>query len=156
VTAMLNEYFEVAVPVTVRRFGGEIDRIVGDAVMVVFNRRGDQPDHPRRAAGAALALQEATAEVAAEHPGWPIFRVGVNSGEASVSLLGAAGGRTFTVIGDTVNVASRLEGTAPVGGVAISAATAARLEGANVERLGLLDLKGRSEPLEVFRLVSLG
>ena len=71
VTAMLNEYFQVAIPPVVRRSGGEIDRIVGDALMATFNRRGDQPDHaPRRRA--ALEPQQAR-EIAAAHPGWPRF-----------------------------------------------------------------------------------
>lgn len=155
VTAMLNTYFKVAVPLAVERFGGDVDRIIGDAVMVTFNRRGDQPDHPQRAAAAALALQAETAKVASTNEGWPRFRVGINSGEASVSLLGAEGGRTHTVIGDVVNVASRLEGLAPVGGVAVSADTITRLDGAKTQPLGLLDLKGRTEPLEVFLLLSI-
>ena len=80
VTAMLNTYFTAAIPPVVKRFGGQIDRLVGDAIMVAFNPAGDQPDHARRAAGAALAIQEATGAVAAAHPDWPRFRVGVNSG----------------------------------------------------------------------------
>jgi class 3 adenylate cyclase len=155
VTAMLNTYFEVAIPPVVEAFGGDIDRIIGDALMATFNRRGDQPDHAARAAGAALALQDTTAGVAAEHPGWPRFRVGINSGEVSLSLLGAGGGRTHTVIGDTVNVASRLEAKAPVGGVAIGPATRALLPDALTEPLGPVTLKGKAEPLEAYVLVAL-
>ncbi len=132
-----------------------MDWIIGDAVMVTFNRRGDQPDHAQRAAAAALGLQAETERVCSEHPDWPRFRVGVNSGEASVSVLGAAGGRTHTVIGDVVNVASRLEGQAPAGGVAISAETADRLRGARTEPLGQVSLKGKAEPLEAHLLVAL-
>ena len=92
---MLNEYFSVAVPAVVRQYGGDVDRIIGDALMVTFNKRGDQPDHAHRAAGAGLALQAATSRIAQDHPGWPRFRVGINSGPVSVSLLGAEeGGRT--------------------------------------------------------------
>ncbi|WP_167008635.1 adenylate/guanylate cyclase domain-containing protein [Mumia sp. ZJ430] len=156
VTQMLNAYFEVAVPAVAGRYGGDVDRIIGDALMVTFNRRGDQPDHARRAALAGLALQEATATVLAENPGWPTFRVGINSGPVSVSVLGTAGGRTHTVIGDTVNTASRIEGKAPAGGVAVSAATLALLPDAEAEPLGFLELKGKSEPVEVFRLLSVG
>jgi len=155
VTAMLNAYFEVAVPPVVRRFGGDVDRIIGDALMVTFNRRGDQPDHARRAAGAGLAMQEAVGRVAAAHPEWPRFRVGVNTGEVSVSLLGTEGGRTHTVIGDTVNVASRLEGRAPAGGVAIGPGTRSQLRGARTESLGRLDLKGKAQPLEAYLLLAL-
>jgi class 3 adenylate cyclase len=155
VTAMLNEYFDVAIPAVVRRHGGEVDRIIGDALMVTFNRRGDQPDHALRAARAALDIQEETGKVAAAHPGWPRFRVGINTGSVALSLLGSAGGRTHTVIGDAVNVASRLEGRAPVGGVAVSAATLALLPGAEVEFLGALELKGKTEPVEAFALTAL-
>lgn len=156
VTQVLNAYFEVAVPPVVGRHGGDVDRIIGDALMVTFNRRGDQPDHAQRAARAGLALQEATARVVQEHPDWPRFRVGISSGPASVSVLGTTGGRTHTVIGDTVNTASRIEGKAPAGGVAVSAATLALLPGARVEPLGPLTLKGKAEPVEVFRLLSAG
>lgn len=156
VTGMLNTYFEVVVPPVVRRHGGDVDRIIGDALMVTFNKRGDQPDHAARAAAAGLALQEAAAVVQAAHPDWPRFRVGINSGIASVSLLGTEGGRTHTVIGDTVNIASRIEGKAPGGGVAIGPGTKALLPGAVTESLGLIALKGKAEPLEVHRLIALG
>jgi class 3 adenylate cyclase len=155
VTAMLNTYFEVVVPPVVRRHGGDVDRIIGDALMVTFNKRGDQPDHAARAAAAGLALQEAAAAVRASHPNWPQFRVGINTGVASVSLLGTEGGRTHTVIGDTVNVASRIEGKAPGGAVAIGPATKAQLPQAHTESLGLVTLKGKAQPLEVYRLVDL-
>ena len=155
VTAMLNAYFDVAIPAVVRRHGGDVDRIIGDALMVTFNRRGDQPDHALRAARAALDIQEETGRVAAGHLDWPRFRVGINTGNVSVSLLGSAGGRTHTVIGDVVNVASRLEGRAPVGGVAVSASTLAMLPGAKVAPLGALELKGRAEPVEAFALTAL-
>lgn len=155
VTTMLNTYFQVSVPAVVRH-GGDVDRIIGDALMVTFNKRGDQPDHAVRAAKAGLALQAATSRIAAEHPGWPRFRVGINSGPVSVSVLGTAGGRTHTVIGDTVNTASRIEGKAPGGGVALGPGTKALLPEAVTESLGVLDLKGKAEPVEAHLLISLG
>jgi class 3 adenylate cyclase len=155
VTAMLNEYFSVAVPAVVSTYGGDVDRIIGDALMVTFNKRGDQHDHAVRAAAAALAMQEATARVAERHDGWPRFRVGVNSGPATVSVLGTGGGRTHTVIGDTVNTASRIEGKAPAGGVAISAATRDAVPEAVTAPLGALDLKGKTEPVETYLLLAL-
>ncbi|WP_328521383.1 adenylate/guanylate cyclase domain-containing protein [Kribbella sp. NBC_00359] len=155
VAAMLNTYFQVVVPPVVRRHGGTVDRIIGDALMVTFNKRGDQPDHAARAAAAGLALQDAAIAVQAAHPNWPRFRVGINTGIASVSLLGTEGGRTHTVIGDTVNVASRIEGKAPGGGVAIGPATKALLPDAVTESLGLLRLKGKAEPMEVHHLLAM-
>lgn len=153
---MLNEYFEVAIPPIVRRHGGEIDRIVGDALLATFNRHGDQPEHPLLAVQAALEIQGATAAIAEAHPGWPRFRAGVNTGEAAVGVLGTAGGRTHTVIGDTVNLAARLEGKAPVGGVAVGPETARRLPAARTEPLGLVSVKGKAEPVEAHRLVDVG
>lgn len=155
VARMLNEYFAVAVPAVVSPYRGDVDRIIGDALMVTFNKRGDQPDHAERAAGAGLALQEATLRLAEQHPDWPRFRVGINSGHVSVSLLGAAGGRTHTIIGDTVNIASRIEGRAPTGGVAIGPDTKALLPDAVTTPLGRLQLKGKQEPLDVHLLTAL-
>ena len=155
VTAMLNEYFAVAVPAVVSPYGGDVDRIIGDALMVTFNKRGDQHDHAVRAAAAGLALQQATGRVAERNQGWPRFRVGINSGPATVSVLGTGGGRTHTVIGDTVNTASRIEGKAPAGGVAISAATRAALPDAVTAPLGSLELKGKTETVQAFLLLTM-
>ena len=153
VSAMLNAYFTSAIPQVAQRFGGQVDRIMGDALMVTFNTRGDQPDHALRAASAALGIQQATGEVAAEHPDWPRFRVGVNTGPATVGVLGTAGGRTYTVIGDAVNLASRLESMAAVGEIVIGAETARQLPGARLEMLGEIQVKGKSTPVMVYRLL---
>jgi adenylate cyclase len=154
VSEMLNTLFEAAIP-PIERHGGEIDRLIGDAVMATFNRRGDQDDHARRAARAALALQVAVAEVGLAHPAWPRFRAGLNTGEASVGVLGSGRGRTYSVIGDTVNLAARIEGLAPAGGVAISAETASRLDDAATQPLGDVQVKGREAPVSVHLLLSL-
>jgi class 3 adenylate cyclase len=155
VSEMLNQYFDVVIPPLVRVHGGEVDRIIGDAVMATFNRRGDQPDHARQAARAALEIQRTTAGIAARHPGWPRFRVGVNTGPAVVGMVGAAGGRTHTAIGDAVNVAARLESHAPVGSVVVGPETARRLPDADLRALGALEVKGRSEPVAAQELVAL-
>jgi adenylate cyclase len=152
VSVMLNTYFEVAIPPIVNAHGGEIDSIIGDALMVTFNTRGDQADHAMRAARAALDLQERTAAIADQHPGWPRFRVGINSGEAMVGLVGAREELSYTVIGDTVNIASRIEREAPAGGVAIGAATLRGLDGARVRPLGPVEIRGKREPVDVFLL----
>jgi adenylate cyclase len=150
VAQMLNILFDAAIP-AVQRHGGEIDRLIGDAVFATFQGNG----HPDRAARAALALQAAAAPLAAEHPDWPRFRAGVNTGVASVGVLGTGSGRTYSVVGDTVNLGSRIEGLAPAGGVAISAETAYRLRGAKTEALGTVAVKGRTQPVEVLLLISL-
>jgi adenylate cyclase len=156
VSTMLNAYFSVAIPPIVRRHDGAIDRIIGDALMATFGPHGGREDHALRAARAGLDLQRATAEIADAHPGWPRFRVGINTGPASLGVLGAAGGRTYSAIGDAVNVAARLEGIAPVGGVSLGGETARRLPDAQTESLGLVSVKGREAPVEAFLLVDLG
>jgi class 3 adenylate cyclase len=152
VSEMLNAYLEVAIPPIVREHGGEIDSLIGDAIMATWGTRGDQPDHAERAVRAAADLQTETQRIAAEHPGWPRFRVGVNTGEALVGVLGAESGRSYTVIGDTVNVAARLEGRAPAGGVVIGGPTLRAVPGLRVTALGALAVKGKEEPVEAYRL----
>jgi class 3 adenylate cyclase len=155
VQTMLNTYFAVVIP-AVRSAGGRVDRYIGDAVMVTFNVSTDQADHAVRAAGAALRFQEAAAGVAAEHPEWPRFRVGLNTGPATVGLVGGGGQREYTVLGDTVNLASRLEGLAPPGGVVIGGMTLAHLVGARVTSMGKVQVKGRDAPVDVWLLEALG
>jgi class 3 adenylate cyclase len=152
VTRMLNAYLEVAIPPIVREHGGEIDSLIGDAIMATWGTRGDQPDHAERAVRAAGDLQRETQRIAAEHPGWPRFRVGINTGEALVGVLGAESGRSYTVIGDTVNVAARLEGSAPAGGVVIGGPTLRAVPGLRVTALGSLAVKGKEEPVEAYEL----
>jgi adenylate cyclase len=155
VVAMLNAYWAEVVPVVAAE-DGMIERFAGDAVMVVFNAASDQPDHAERAARAALAFVDASEAVARGRPNWPRFRVGVNSGPAVIGNVGAMEQRSFTAIGDTTNLAARLQAQAEPGIVVIGATTAAALAGAVLEPLGALDLKGKSEPVPAFRLVGLG
>lgn len=151
VQAMLNTHLEAVLP-AVRAEEGRVDRFIGDAVMVTFNVVADQPDHAERAVRAALGLQRAASRVAGDHPDWPRFRAGVNTGPAVVGVVGDEGERDYTVLGDTVNVAARLEALAPPGGVTISEGTRRALTGATVTSLGAVALKGRADPVEVWRL----
>jgi adenylate cyclase len=153
VAAMLNGYFLRLVPL-LERTGGIVHQIVGDAVMVIFNQHGDQRDHAVRAARTGLAFQTAAAELADAHADWPRFRVGVNSGEVLAGLVGGqTGHRKHGVVGDTVNLAARLEAQAPLGKVVVGAETAAALPpGAILERLPALEVKGKEEPVEAYVL----
>jgi adenylate cyclase len=152
VTEMLNAYFEVAIPPLVREHGGEIDRLIGDAIMATWGTRGDQPDHAERAVNAATALQMETARLAAKHPDWPRFRAAVNTGEALVGVVGAESGRSYTVIGDTVNVAARLESRAPTGGVVVGGATLRAVPGLRATSLGEVEVKGKRERVDAYLL----
>jgi class 3 adenylate cyclase len=154
VQAMLNTYFDAVLPV-VRSNGGRLDRFIGDAVMVTFNVIEPQADHAVRASRTALELQDTAAAVAASNPGWPRFRVGVNSGSVAVGIIGSRAGRDYTVLGDAVNIASRLEGLATAGEVVISGSTLRGLAGARVSSMGEIVVKGRREPVEAWRLEGL-
>src|SRR5262249_107331 len=123
VASVLNAYWSTAAPLLARRFGGEVEKFIGDGIVATFNSRGDQPDHALRPARAPLALQEELAAIALEHPGWPRMRIGVNSGEAVVREIGGQGHVAYPLVGDTVNTGARLEGLAPPGGVLIGEET---------------------------------
>jgi class 3 adenylate cyclase len=156
VAGMLNSYFELATPLLSQGFGGEVEKFMGDAIMATFNGRGDQPDHALRAARAGLELQRRTGLLADAHPGWPRLRVGVNSGEAHVREMGGPGYVVYAVVGDTINVGSRLEGQAPVGGVLIGADTYRRLPPhTDVEARPGLTLKGKETAVDAYVLHSL-
>jgi adenylate cyclase len=154
VIAMLNAYWAVTVPVVVREHHGLIERFAGDAVMVIFNAAGDQPDHAKRAVDAALGMQRAAEAARDGRPDWPRFRAGVNTGTAVVGNVGTEEQRSFAAIGDTTNVAARLQAIAEPGQVVVSAATSSALaNGHELRSLGPHDLKGKDEPVEAFVVV---
>jgi class 3 adenylate cyclase len=153
VVEMLNTYFGIVVPIVLDE-GGTVIQFVGDALMAIFNAPVRQPDHAARACRAALRAQEATAAIAQE--GWPRFRMGINTGPALVGNIGAEQMRNFTAIGDTTNLAARLEASAEVGSVVISGTTQAQVRDiAVVESVGELVLKGKSKPVPAYRLIAL-
>ena len=156
VAALLNAYWGIAAPLVTRRFGGEVEKFIGDGMLAVFNSRGDQPDHALRAARAALALQRELARLAVRHPDWPPLRVGVNSGEAVIREIGGDGHVAYPLVGDTVNTGSRLESLAPAGGVLIGATTYVQLPvGTVVAPRESLQIKGRDDPVDAYLLLAL-
>ena len=125
-------------------------------MLATFNSRGNLPDHAVQATRAALSLQQEIEALAAEHPGWPRMRIGVNSGEAMIREIGGRGHVAYTVVGDTVNTGSRLERLAPVGGVLIGAETYRRLPtSARVQARPQLRVKGKNEVVDAYELLTL-
>jgi adenylate cyclase len=148
VRSMLDTYFAEARPLF-EHHRGEIYDTAGDALMVVF--RGE--DHERHAAKAGLVFQREMKRVAEPHPEWPRFRAGINTGDARLGVIDAPGQRKRTATGDTVNLASRLEGQARAGEVVIAAATRDPLgAAADVEELEPLEIKGKRELVRAFVL----
>ena len=155
VIEMLNTYWAEIVP-AIHDAGGDVGGFEGDGVMATFNTAGDQPDHALRAARAGLTIVEVAGRIASTHPGWPTFRVGVNTGPAVVGNVGSEERRELGVIGDTTNVAARLLTLAEPGQVVIAGATRGELgPGAAASPLGPRAVKGKSRPIDAWVLVSL-
>jgi class 3 adenylate cyclase len=153
VVGMLNAYYDQVVPCILRQ-GGTVTQFIGDAVMALFNAPVRQTGHGLRAARAALDLQRATQSIA--RPGWPRFRVGINTGRALVGNIGSQSMRHFTAVGDTINLAARLEAAAPLGGVLIGAGTYRLIaDRARVTHLDPITVKGKAAPIRAHLLHAL-
>jgi class 3 adenylate cyclase len=136
--------------------GGVLDKFAGDAVMAVFGAPRPVADHARRALGCAAAMQrrQAALNVKAAGAGLAAFQVGigVNTGTVIAGTLGGVGRLDYTVLGDAVNVAQRLQSEAAGGEILASAATV-RQSGTDLAvPVGLKQLKGRQERVEVYRI----
>jgi adenylate cyclase len=152
VLEMLNAFWAAVVP-AIDAAGGVIEHFAGDGIMAIFNAQGDQADHAARGARAARAIMAAAGPIAASRPGWPTFRVGINTGPAVLGDVGAAERRSFAVIGDTTNTAARLMTAAEPGQIVVGRATWEALDGdRRGQSLGSIRVKGKSEPVEVWRL----
>ena len=151
VVSLLLRYHGAAAK-AIRGAGGTIDRFAGDAILALWNAPAAQTDHVRRALQGALAMRDAAAVTGADLG----YGVGVHTGEAMVGNLGSDQYQNFTAIGDTVNVAARLQAQAKVGEVICSAAVlSAAGTGVQATPLGALELKGRRVPVEAYRVESL-
>ncbi len=138
------------------RYGGTVEKFIGDAVMAVFGAPAAHEDDLERAVRAGLRIVEATTELNEQQPGLDLqVRVGVNTGEALVNLSAHPELGEGFVTGDVVNTASRLQGAAPVGGVAVGQQTheATKTIFDYVE-LSPADLKGKSEKVRLFHPVA--
>ena len=121
--------------------GGKIDKHIGDAVMALWGVESAREDDPERAIRAALAMQ---AEIASLQ-----MRIGLNTGPVLLGGIGST--HEFTAMGDTVNVALRLEHAAPVGGILISHDTYRQVRGVfDVQVQAPLSVKGKAAPLQTY------
>lgn len=160
VMEILNGYLARMTDIIVAH-GGTVNEFIGDAVFALFGAPIAHPDHAERAAGAALAMQRAMEEINAQHAarGLPRFEmgIGVNTGEAVVGNIGSEQRAKYTVVGNAVNVAARVESATVGGQVFVSAATWERL-GPLAEVRGPIEvqMKGVSEPLRLYELRALG
>jgi class 3 adenylate cyclase len=156
VLGLLNRYFEKVVAI-VAASEGFLNKFIGDAVVVVFNGPIDQPDHAERACRCAITLQEELARLnaAGAFPeiGTLSVGVGIATGPMVAGNVGGATQMEYTVVGDTVNLASRLTGQAGAGEVWVSAGTAAKLPAAmRVAPLPPVSVKGKEQPVTPYRV----
>jgi adenylate cyclase len=152
---MLNDFFGRMGEV-IFEHDGTLDKFIGDAILAVFGAPFEQPDHATKAVAAALAMQRELIKANAEHPGRPLrMRIAINSGRALTGDIGSPKRREFTVLGDVVNTASRLESTvAKPDQIVISKNTLEKIGNAfQVQPLGGVKLRGRDTELEVFEVV---
>jgi class 3 adenylate cyclase/tetratricopeptide (TPR) repeat protein len=148
VTGVMNALWERLDAVIVAG-GGAIDKHIGDAVMAVWGADASGEDDPECAVRTALALQAALVEFRGETGHELAMRAGVNTGLVHVAPFGTTG--EVTVVGDAVNLASRLEGAAPVGGVLISHDTYRHVRGVfDVEVLDPIRVKGKRDAVQVY------
>ena len=154
VVAALNSLFEVVVPV-VARHGGHVDKFEGDGLLAVFGAPEPHPDHAIRATRAAVEICRRVNERG--EAGELRIGVGVNTGSVVAGAIGGAGRLNFSVIGDAVNVAARVEAMTRKldHDVLITDATAQAVEPKlRIEPVGAHDLKGVREKVELYAPVS--
>jgi class 3 adenylate cyclase len=136
--------------------GGVLDKFAGDAVMAVFGAPRPAADHARRALGCAAAMQRRQLALndAAGHAGLPAFQIGIgiNTGTVIAGTLGGPGRLDYTVLGDAVNIAQRLQSEAVGGEILASAVTIRQADTDLAEPVGLKRLKGRQELVDVYRI----
>ncbi|MBV9878665.1 MAG: hypothetical protein JO025_28300 [Verrucomicrobia bacterium] len=160
VFAELGEYFELVTDIVVERFGGTLDKFVGDGIVAFFNAPATIEKHAEMACQAALEVVQKLSDIEAERraANRPIFRtrIGLHTGEVLVGNIGTQQRLSYSAIGDAVNLSSRLEGLNKLYGTSILASgqtkteTGDRFEWRYVDRVAVL---GRSRGTDVFELL---
>ncbi|MEZ4402022.1 MAG: adenylate/guanylate cyclase domain-containing protein [Kofleriaceae bacterium] len=157
VVAILNQLFTILTEIGFRH-GGTVDKFIGDCVMAFWGAPSDQPDHASRAVAAAedmLRWLEIGNEAWQAQYGVTIhLAIGINSGEAVVGNFGSEARMEYTCIGDTVNVAARLEALARPQQILASRSTRDAAPGPEYIPLGSHQAPGRAEPLELYEVAT--
>ncbi len=152
---LLNRFFELALS-EVHRYEGTINQFLGDGFMALFGAPISHEDHARRAVLAALGLQRTLKEEALGEP-YDVecaFRMATNSGLVVVASIGDNLRMDYTAVGDTTNLASRLQTQSEPGEILVSESTARLVEGyIRLETLEPVEVKGKTGPVAVFKVI---
>ena len=152
---LLNRFFELALN-EVHRYEGTINQFLGDGFMALFGAPVAHEDHARRAVLAALDIQRALADAAEAFCGLEV-RMGLNTGPVVVGTIGDNLRMDYTAVGDTTNLAARLQQHADPGVIVISEATQRLVQGyVRTEPIAGFEAKGKSEPIAGFKLLGRG
>ena len=159
-SAFINEYL-TSMSLVIREHRGTLDKYIGDAIMAFWGAPMADPEHARQGILAAIAMQARLLEINTllGARGWPPIRIGIglNSGTMSVGDMGSKVRRAYTVMGDAVNLASRLEGlTREYGvGVIVGQNTRDLVEDGVFRELDTVKVKGKDEPVAIFEAVGI-
>jgi adenylate cyclase len=156
VVAMLNTYFELATQ-AILNYGGYVDKFIGDCVLGVFGVPVFRKDHVERAVRAALDMMYQLQQNANhDNPLLSSVGIGIHTGRIVSGNIGSQSKMEYTVIGDTVNLASRLSGLAASGEVLASEAVCQALDGMVVATsAGIRSIKGKTAPVNTYRITSI-
>lgn len=157
VRAMLNAFYELLTEIILAR-GGTVLKFVGDEVFAVFGAPLPVEDHPQVALECAMEIQRRAPELDVELADLGIpamqFGIGMNSGEVVAAHVGGGKRRQYDIVGDTVNLASRLCGQAGRGEIVIPEAMRDRLSAPpEMSSMGRVQLKGLDEPVPLYKVV---
>ncbi|HKJ28520.1 MAG TPA: adenylate/guanylate cyclase domain-containing protein, partial [Anaerolineales bacterium] len=161
VVGLLNPYLEVMSKI-IHKYGGTIDKYEGDAIVAFFGEPIPHDDHALRAARAALEMRVALKKLNRDWKTNGIYNldlrmgIGLNTGEVFVGLIGSEQRINYTVIGDTANLAARLQDQTKELGypILISGETNKRIaDNVKTEFVAERTLRGKSEPVQIFRII---
>jgi adenylate cyclase len=156
VSLLLNDYFSRMTDI-IFKYEGTLDKYIGDAIMAVFGAPLDMPDHCVRSIKAALEMRDQLEAFNADRKEGPTIRIriGINSGKAVAGELGGINKKEYTVLGDTVNTASRLESSVakPMQVVVGENTYQAARDHFEFKSLGPATLKGKSRTVEVYEVL---
>ncbi|WP_439405980.1 CHASE2 domain-containing protein [Bradyrhizobium sp. DASA03076] len=154
--ALMNDYLSAMTDI-IESHGGYVDKYIGDSVVAMFGAPADDPDHARHAVAAALQCRDRLKELNDSHPAFQgrglAHRIGLNSGKAVVGNIGSRRRFNYTVMSDTVNLASRLEGANKYYGTVIMASEATVNQSRSAytwRELDMVKVQGRDEPIRVY------